>query len=55
MKRSKKFRYLAHLQAIAFGSLLVCGSGDSYANLIGVVLSLSLLVLTTAKLKRYGM
>lgn len=47
-------KILAYMQNAAFISLLICSSGDSYINLLGVVLSLSLLVLTTLKLKNHG-
>lgn len=43
------------LQKAAFLSLLVCGSGDSWANLVGVIISLAVFCLTTFKLKRYGL
>lgn len=43
------------LQKAAFLSLLACGSGESWANLIGVIISLAVFVCVTFKLKSYGM
>lgn len=41
------------LQKAAFLSLLACGSGESWANLIGVAVSVMILCLTSYKIYRH--
>lgn len=40
------------IQKLSFLSLLVCGSGDSWANLTGVAISSIILCLTSLKIYR---
>lgn len=41
------------IQKLSFLLLLVCGSGDSWANLTGVAMSLAVLCLTSYKIYRH--
>lgn len=48
-------RIIQFIQWLSFLSLLVCGSGESWSNLIAVCISLAVFCLTTLKLNHYGM
>lgn len=48
----KKFYH--YLQTASFCSFLVCASGDTWNNLVGVIISLTAFVLLTWKLNGHG-
>ena len=46
-------RTIQFIQRLSFLFLIVCGSGESWANLTGVAMSLAVLCLTSYKIYRH--